>query len=121
MHQSSFEKAFTKSGRIDVDPECKWLINAAIDAAMKALRPDHADLSHISETRSNKNPERLDLSHDQSFNFFHGPISCSNDITSIAVNMAYVVSKKLMRQFCIDAKVVSASFLISDRCMANDY
>lgn len=77
---------------------------------MKALRPDHAELSLISETRSQKNSERLGLSYDQSFNLFDGPIASSNDITSIAVNMAYAVSKKLMRQFRIDTKVVSAYF-----------
>ena len=30
-HHSSFEKAFEKNGRIDVDHHCKWLINAAVE------------------------------------------------------------------------------------------
>jgi hypothetical protein len=36
-HEEGFQKAFAKSGRIDVDPECKWLINAAVDRAILAL------------------------------------------------------------------------------------
>jgi hypothetical protein len=32
-----FQKAFAKSGRIDVDPECKWFVNAAVNKAVTAL------------------------------------------------------------------------------------
>uniref|UniRef100_A0A7S4N115 Uncharacterized protein n=1 Tax=Odontella aurita TaxID=265563 RepID=A0A7S4N115_9STRA len=35
--RDSFERAFAIGGRIDVDPECKWLIHAAVDAAVRAL------------------------------------------------------------------------------------
>jgi len=36
-HEQCFQKAFAKSGRIDVDPECKWLINAAVDRSVSSL------------------------------------------------------------------------------------
>ena len=36
-HEQDFQRAFSKSGRIDVDPACKWLVHAAVDAAVRAL------------------------------------------------------------------------------------
>jgi hypothetical protein len=36
-HQGTFQDAFQKSGRLDVDPDCKWIIQAAVDAAVSAL------------------------------------------------------------------------------------
>jgi hypothetical protein len=36
-HEQCFQRAFSKSGRIDVEPECKWLIAAAVDRAASAL------------------------------------------------------------------------------------
>ena len=35
--EGCFQRAFAKSGRIDVDPECKWFINAAVNKAVTAL------------------------------------------------------------------------------------
>ena len=35
--EGCFQRAFTKSGRIDVDPECKWFVNAAVNKAVTAL------------------------------------------------------------------------------------
>ena len=35
--ESSFQRAFAKSGRIDVDPECKWFVNTAVNKAVSAL------------------------------------------------------------------------------------
>ncbi|CAB9500235.1 expressed unknown protein [Seminavis robusta] len=37
-HEADFQRAFTKSGRIDVDPTCKWLVHAATDASVRALK-----------------------------------------------------------------------------------
>jgi hypothetical protein len=36
-HEQPFQKAFKINGRIDVDPDCKWLIQAAVDQAVDAL------------------------------------------------------------------------------------
>ena len=41
-HEECFQKAFAKSGRIDVDPECKWLVHAAVDSTFRALTRDSA-------------------------------------------------------------------------------
>ena len=43
QHEDSFQQAFAKNGRIDVDPCCKWLIQAAIDASLRALTKEIAD------------------------------------------------------------------------------
>jgi hypothetical protein len=32
-HQNTFKQAFAKSGRLDVDPDCQWLIKAALEKA----------------------------------------------------------------------------------------
>lgn len=36
-HEDDFQSAFAKSGRIDVDPTCKWLVQAAVDTSVRAL------------------------------------------------------------------------------------
>ncbi|GKY91428.1 hypothetical protein MPSEU_000115100 [Mayamaea pseudoterrestris] len=36
-HEDCFQRAFEKSGRVDVDPECKWLIQATVDTSTRAL------------------------------------------------------------------------------------
>lgn len=36
-HEQCFQRAFSKSGRIDVEPTCKWLIAAAVERAASAL------------------------------------------------------------------------------------
>jgi hypothetical protein len=35
--EGCFQRAFAKSGRIDVDPECKWFVNAAVNKAVTAI------------------------------------------------------------------------------------
>ncbi len=35
--EGCFQRAFAKSGRIDVDPECKWFVSAAVNKAVTAL------------------------------------------------------------------------------------
>ena len=42
-HENSFQEAFEKSGRIDVDPDCKWLVNAAVDSSVRTLALDIAE------------------------------------------------------------------------------
>lgn len=42
-HEKSFQRAFSKSGRIDVDPECKWLVHAAVDKSVAALSEEVTD------------------------------------------------------------------------------
>jgi len=42
-NESSFQQAFEKAGRIDVDPDCKWLIQAAVDTAVRELSLEIAE------------------------------------------------------------------------------
>lgn len=43
QHERNFQRTFEKSGRIDVDPDCKWLIQAAVDTAVRELTLEIAD------------------------------------------------------------------------------
>ncbi|KAG7353348.1 photolyase [Nitzschia inconspicua] len=36
-NEDFFQRAFAKSGRIDVDPDCKWFVDAAVNKAVSAL------------------------------------------------------------------------------------
>lgn len=36
-HEPCFQRAFAKSGRIDVEPECKWLMSAATEKSARSL------------------------------------------------------------------------------------
>jgi len=62
-NKDKFQQAFEKSGRIDVDPGCKWLIQAAVDTAVRALTLEIADsiargegpFSEPSASRKNQN------------------------------------------------------------------
>jgi len=43
-HEADFQLAFEKKGRIDVDPDCKWLIQTAVvDTAVRELTADYTD------------------------------------------------------------------------------
>ena len=47
-NETSFQKAFAKRGRIDVDSECKWCVDAAVNKAVSAL------LDQLSEESSSR-------------------------------------------------------------------
>ncbi len=49
-HEINFQDAFKKSGRIDVDPDCKWLIQTAVDTAVRELSADVTDSMTKGET-----------------------------------------------------------------------
>jgi hypothetical protein len=42
-HEPIFRAAFEKNGRIDVDPECKWLVQTAVDTAVCELSLEIAE------------------------------------------------------------------------------
>jgi hypothetical protein len=95
QHKESFQRAFAKSGRIDVDPECKWLIQTAVDAAARALMLDIAD------TIARGGSMTTALSGGPRGGDRHGSSS------SVEVHVARVISQGLMGEFCIDDVVVS--------------
>jgi hypothetical protein len=49
-HEQCFQRAFVKSGRIDVEPECKWLVSAAVEKAASSLGQALEDKSSRSST-----------------------------------------------------------------------
>eukprot|EP00594_Rhizosolenia_setigera_P004311 CAMPEP_0178941062 /NCGR_PEP_ID=MMETSP0789-20121207/1177_1 /TAXON_ID=3005 /ORGANISM="Rhizosolenia setigera, Strain CCMP 1694" /LENGTH=1778 /DNA_ID=CAMNT_0020620213 /DNA_START=199 /DNA_END=5535 /DNA_ORIENTATION=+ len=48
-HGDSFQRAFAKNGRIDVDSECKWLITASVNSSVRALVLDDIDMKKSSD------------------------------------------------------------------------
>lgn len=111
QNKTSFQRAFAKSGRIDVDPECKWLIHTAVDASVRALMLDIADAvarggSMASALGGGRN---RDSTPDEKAG---GQLSAgesdrqSGSSTSVDVHVASIVSQALMAQFCIDDGVV---------------
>ena len=85
-HEIAFRDAFEKSGRIDVDPDCKWLINAAVDTSIRELTSEIAQ-----ERATNKGP-------------FSAPSGTTNDASNpgssfrLDVHTANIVSKALMTE-----------------------
>ena len=106
-HRKSFERAFTKSGRIDVDPECKWLINAAVDLAAKALLAETADktafVSSAGKRSAGKSGKAISSSG-KSYLDMNSPLSQHGNV---AVRIAAITSLKLMQSFCINEEMVS--------------
>lgn len=111
QNKRSFQRAFAKSGRIDVDPECKWLIHTAVDASVRALMLDIADaVARGGSTASalgggrNKGPTNASKTGGQASASESDRQSGSS--TSVDVHVASIVSQALMAQFCIDECVV---------------
>jgi hypothetical protein len=111
QNKTSFQRAFAKSGRIDVDPECKWLIHTAVDASVRALMLDIADVvarggSMASALGGGRNKGSTNAEK------AGGQVSPSESdrqsgsSTSVDVHVATIVSQALMAQFCIDDGVV---------------
>ena len=92
QHKESFQRAFAKSGRIDVDPECKWLIQAAVDAAIRALAAElslAAPKAQAAVTAEGKGKGAQD------------------SVAKGDLQVASTVSKALMTEMCIDEDIVS--------------
>ena len=65
-YQSTFKAVFANSGRIDVDPDCKWLIKAAVekatvDVVSRGLESIHsaASAQYITNSQSNDVPLKI--------------------------------------------------------------
>ncbi|KAI2507565.1 hypothetical protein MHU86_6858 [Fragilaria crotonensis] len=106
QHKDSFQRAFAKSGRIDVDPECKWLIQAAVDAASRALVSELAEAlqnggllaSALSSARNKGGSGSVKQT---------GIELDRHAVASITVDarIASIVSEALMTELCIDEEV----------------
>mmetsp|Transcript_7401 Transcript_7401/g.11620 ORF Transcript_7401/g.11620 Transcript_7401/m.11620 type:complete len:1964 (+) Transcript_7401:138-6029(+) len=114
QHKDTFRRAFAKSGRIDVDPECKWLIHAAIDAVSRAILAELVDASQnggplasaISSARSKAGTTKVT-----------GGSECNNSVsasTTLDSRLTMIASKALMTELCIDEGVDSVLVMYED-------
>lgn len=106
QHKDSFQRAFAKSGRIDVDPECKWLIQAAIDATSRAL------MSELSEAMQNGGPLAAAMSSARnkggsasSKSGTGEPEKQASASANVDARVALIVNEALMSELCIDEEV----------------
>jgi len=86
-HKDVFKNAFAQSGRIDVDPQCKWLIHATLDVVTRELCNGSIDILKLASRPGQ------DLSTAQ-----------SNQV-AIQCGIAVLVSQKLMRGLCVNEEM----------------
>lgn len=97
-----------KSGRIDVDPECKWLIQTAVDAAVRALMLDIADtVARGGSMATALGGGRKKKGGTNGVKSGQSPSKDSDSSTSVELHVARIISQGLMGEFCIDDSVVS--------------
>lgn len=114
QHEVSFQRAFAASGRIDVDPCCKWLIQAAIDASTRALTIEIADAA------ARGGPMALALAgHSKASAGENEAITPAS--ARLDVLIASTISKSLMTEIEIDETMVSIIIqMIGARLLASD-
>lgn len=110
-NKTSFQRAFAKSGRIDVDPECRWLIQTAVDVSVRALMIDIAD----TVARGGPSAPLLGSGRTKGAAKTVGQPSLteedrSNSTTYVDTHVASIVSQALTAEFCIDGRMVSCDF-----------
>jgi len=114
-HKDTFRRAFAKSGRIDVDPECKWLIHAAVDTVSRAIISELMDASQnggpLASAMSNARSKSVNASKvaDESEN--DNSLSASTNLDS---RFAIIASEALMTELCIDEGVDSVLVMYED-------
>lgn len=102
-HESNFQAAFEKSGRTDVDPDCKWLIQAAVDTAVRALALDIAEsvaqgVGPFAESSANR-PQNVAK---------NGPTDDAPEFSkSLEIHTAAVVNRALATEFSVDERLNS--------------
>lgn len=115
QHKDSFQRAFAKSGRIDVDPECKWLIQAAVDAASRAL------MLELAEAIQNGGPLASAMLSARSKGGSGSAKPVGGELekqatasVTVDVRVALIVSEALMTELCIDEEVDSVIPIYED-------
>jgi hypothetical protein len=106
--EDSFQRAFSKSGRIDVDPECKWFVTAAVDRAVSALAAEVTEPS----SRSGKPLATALLAHKNKNSAAQkGGETDAFSTTSTRIDLlaAAIVNKALNSGLAIDEEKVSYS------------
>jgi hypothetical protein len=113
--EQTFQKAFHTHGRIDVDADCKWLIQAAVDTAVSELSLEIADTVAKGE---GKFAEAMafrkaipTLSSDDSYS------GVTEATQKLDMCTAAIVSKALSTEMCVNSEmnsVVPKSLLLLD-------
>ena len=95
---ANFEREFSKSDRIDVDPECKWIINAAIEVATRNL---NALTSKINKIVNQTGQESSVLS--------------SEHHLAVQISIVTFISQGLSRGLSCNEEMVSGEYLFYKR------
>jgi len=98
-HEDCFQQAFKKSGRTDVDPGCKWLIQAAVETAVRALALEIAE-----SIAKGEGPFADSMRRGQ----YKMPSTSSIETDStkkLEIHTATIVNKALNAEFRIDSRV----------------
>ena len=110
-HEECFQRAFAKSGRIDVDPECKWIINAAVDTSVRSLNLEATDPA----IRGTSSLAAALATHRSKGHAGQkgGEVERAQSSTKLDMLTASIVSKALMAGSSVDEQMVSLLILKS--------
>ena len=111
-HEGCFQRAFAKSGRIDVDPECKWLISQTVETAVRAL------IFTVSGSSAKKGPLSTLLTANRAKGAYQkGGISSEadrlNSSGKVDLEVASIVSRSLLSSLAINVEAVSFCTMLS--------
>eukprot|EP00934_Nitzschia_sp_Nitz4_P000090 Nitzschia sp. Nitz4//scaffold80_size88189//35047//40827//NITZ4_005086-RA/size88189-processed-gene-0.72-mRNA-1//-1//CDS//3329558627//90//frame0 len=109
-HDGCFQKAFAKSGRIDVDPDCKWLISAAVDHAVHALSDalDSANFKSGSPLAAALAASKLKNPSQK------GPHEKEDKASKLDILVGSIASKALLSGFKLDPSMDSILYSFND-------
>jgi hypothetical protein len=121
-NESCFQRAFAKSGRIDVDSECKWFVDVAVNKAVSALSDQ---LSEESLSRSVGPLNSALIAYRNKSSVGKDPESIKASSTRIDVLASFIVSRSLNMTFTLNEEMVrSTSVLVAKiaffkKCLLN--
>jgi hypothetical protein len=108
-HERKFQQAFEKNGRIDVDSDCKWLVQVAIDTAVRVLTVDigesmargsgaFAEVARSKIATGGQNGSSSDVAEEQA----------ARSLKKLELHTATLVSKALATELNINTQVDAA-------------
>ncbi|KAL3916321.1 MAG: hypothetical protein SGILL_005231 [Bacillariaceae sp.] len=106
-NENTFQKAFAKSGRIDVDSDSKWCVDAAVNKAVSALS------DQLSEETSSRTVGPLTsavIAHKNKSSLGKDPDSTKASSSKIDLLAAFLVSRSLNMTFTLNEEMVSTIF-----------
>jgi len=110
-HEQNFQQAFEKSGRIDVDTDCKWLIQAAVDTSVRDLTLEIADSMARGEgpfAEASAARKASSSGANKQGSASHGSEPVRSAVSKkVEIHTASVVARALMTELCIDSELDS--------------